>query len=61
MKKVKAAKEKVIDLVASHPKVVAVGTSLAVATTVAVAADFGHLGSQMAFASPGVCSSCRLN
>jgi hypothetical protein len=58
MFKFKSIKEKIVDAAVSHPKAVTVGTGLAVAAGVVVAADFAQLGVQMVHAAAGTCNGC---
>jgi len=50
-------KQKIVNAIAAHPKAITLSVSLAIATSLAVAADASHFG-QVAFA-PMTCAHCN--
>jgi len=55
----KSIKQKIVNAIAAHPKAITLGVSLAIATSLAIAAaDASHFG-QVAFAPGGMCGTCH--
>ena len=56
--KLNSIKKKITDTTTLHPKATTVGATLAIGAGIMVAADFAHLGMQMAFGANGQCGTC---